>query len=36
MFVYKKEDSNCPEQGTDGIHLLDRVLIMLGKSRFKA
>jgi len=36
MDVYKKEESNCLEQGKDGVHLLDRVLIMFGKSRFKA
>jgi hypothetical protein len=36
VHAYKKEESNCLEQGTDGLHLLDSVLIMLGKSKFKA
>jgi len=36
MDVHKKEDSNCLEQGTDGVNLLDIVSKMLGKSRFKA
>jgi hypothetical protein len=34
--LHKKEDSNCLEQETDGVNLLDGVLIMFGKSRFKA